>query len=313
MHMRSCTLAVDGTAIAQTATANSGGVWTFTPTGLADGSHTIVASETDAAGNTGSASFSFTLDTTAPVVTQTVPSPATGTENPGDTITVTLNLSEVVTVAGTPTLTLNDGGTATYAGGSGTNTLTFTYTVSASDSTVSELAITAVNMPNGATVKDAAGNIADLSAAVTSFPGLMVDPPGTPVISSISPDTGVIGDGITSATVLSLAGTATADSTVSVYDGATLLGTATANGTGAWSYTTGTLTNGTHSFTATDTVSGITSEPSTALTVTVDSVAPAAPTIASFSSDSGITGDGITDVNILTVAGTAEANSIVCL
>ncbi len=302
---------VDGTPIAQTATANSGGVWTFTPTGLADGSHVIVASETDAAGTTGSASFSLTLDTTAPVVTQTVPSPATGTENPGDTITVTLNLSEVVTVAGTPTLTLNDGGTATYAGGSGTNTLTFTYTVSASDSTVSELAITAVNMPNGATVKDAAGNIADLSAAVTPFPGLMVDPPGTPVISSISPDTGVVGDGITSATILSLAGTATADSTVSVYDGATLLGTATANGTGAWSYTTGTLNNGIHSFTATDTVSGITSEPSTAMTVTVDSVAPAAPTIASFSPDSGIAGDGITNDNTLTVAGKAEANSIV--
>ena len=165
------------------------------------------------------ASFSFTLDTTAPVVTQTVPSPATGTENPGDTITVTLNLSEVVTVAGTPTLTLNDGGTATYAGGSGTNTLTFTYTVSASDSTVSELAITAVNMPNGATVKDAAGNIADLSAAVTPFPGLMVDPPGTPVISSISPDTGVIGDNITNDDAPTLTGTAEANSTVKVYDG----------------------------------------------------------------------------------------------
>ena len=58
---------VDGKSIAVTATANSSGAWTFTPTGLMDGVHTVVASETDAAGNTGSASLTFTLDTTAPV------------------------------------------------------------------------------------------------------------------------------------------------------------------------------------------------------------------------------------------------------
>ena len=93
-------------------------------------------------------------------------------------------------------------------------------------------------MPNGATVTDAAGNIANLSGAVTSFPGLTIDPPGTPVISSFSPNSGIVGDDITSATVLTLTGTAVANSTVNVYDGATLLGTATANGSGAWSFTT---------------------------------------------------------------------------
>src|SRR5205823_8077212 len=40
--------------------------WSFTPTGLADGPHTIVASQTDGIGNTGSVSLSFTLDTGAP-------------------------------------------------------------------------------------------------------------------------------------------------------------------------------------------------------------------------------------------------------
>ena len=59
---------VDGNPIAQTATANASGVWSFTPTGLADGAHTIMASDTDAAGNTGAASLAFTLDTTAPLV-----------------------------------------------------------------------------------------------------------------------------------------------------------------------------------------------------------------------------------------------------
>ena len=59
---------VDGAAIASTATANASGVWTFTPGGLADGSHTVIASETNAAGNTGSTSLTFTLDTQPPVV-----------------------------------------------------------------------------------------------------------------------------------------------------------------------------------------------------------------------------------------------------
>src|SRR5664280_2861143 len=302
---------VDGTVVAATATANASGAWTFTPIGLADGAHTIVASETDAAGTTGTVPLTFTLDTGAPTVTQTTASPSAVTENPGDTITVTLTLSEVVTVTGTPTLTLNDGGTATYAGGSGTNALTFSYTVGASDSTVSALAITAVNLPSGATINDAAGNTANLSGALTTFPGLQIDPPGTPVISSISPDSGVVGDGITSASVLTLAGTAAASSTVNVYDGATLLGTAVADASGAWSFTTGTLSNGSHSFTGTDTVSGTTSAASSALSVTVDTVAPVAPSIASFSPDSGTVGDGITNVNVLTLTGTAEANSTV--
>ena len=56
---------VDGAPMVTTVTADGAGHWTFMPSGLADGSHTIVASETDAAGNTGSASLTFTLDTTA--------------------------------------------------------------------------------------------------------------------------------------------------------------------------------------------------------------------------------------------------------
>ena len=77
--------------------------------------------------------------------------------------------------------------------------------------------------------------------------------PGVPTIASFSTDSGTVGDGITNDNTLTLTGTAVANSTVKVYDGATLLGTATANGSGAWSYTTGTLANGSHSFTATDT------------------------------------------------------------
>src|SRR6202042_3660580 len=87
------------------------------------------ASATDAAGNaanlTGAVanpSGTLQIDTTTPVISSIVESPASGDLDAGKTVTLTLNLSEAVAVAGgTPTLTLNDGGTATYTGGSGTN------------------------------------------------------------------------------------------------------------------------------------------------------------------------------------------------
>ena len=65
--------------------------------------------------------------------------------------------------------------------------------------------------------------------------------PVAPSITSFSTDSGMVGDHITNATTLTLTGTAEANSTVKVYDGATLLGSATANGSGAWSYTTAAL------------------------------------------------------------------------
>ena len=61
---------------------------------------------------------------------------------------------------------------------------------------------------------------------------------------------------------------------------------------GAWSYTTAALANGGHSLTATATdAAGNTGLASTALAVTIDTTAPVAPTIASFSTDSGVVGD----------------------
>ena len=38
------------------------GAWSYTPTGLLDGAHTLTAIQTDLAGNTGTATLSFTLD-----------------------------------------------------------------------------------------------------------------------------------------------------------------------------------------------------------------------------------------------------------
>ena len=136
--------------------------------------------------------------------------------------------------------------------------------------------------------------------------------PVVPTIASYSTDSGTVGDGITNDNTLTLTGSAEANATVKVYDGANLLGSATANGAGAWSFTTAALTNGAHSLTATATdVAGNTSAASTR------SASPSTPAprssraIASFSTDSNIVGDGITNDNTLTLTGTTEAGSVV--
>ena len=58
-------------------------------------------------------------------------------------------------------------------------------------------------------------------------------------------------------------------------------------------------------------MAGNTSAASSALSVTIDTSAPVTPAIASFSTDSGTVGDGITNDNTLTLTGSAEANATV--
>ena len=121
------------------------------------------------------------------------------------------------------------------------------------------------NATNGATISDGrgVGTITNNDAADTVAPA-------KPVIASFSTDTGIKGDGITNDHTLSLTGTAEANSMVGVYDGTKLLGTANANSSGAWSYTTGTLVDATYNFTAKATdVAGNTSVASSILAITV--------------------------------------------
>ncbi|WP_271615351.1 heparin lyase I family protein [Bradyrhizobium sp. CCBAU 51627] len=173
------------------------------------------ASIKDASGvaaNLSGAVHTFTglqIDPILPAVTQATASPATGTELVGDTITLSLAFNEAVTVTGTPTLSLNDGNTATYVGGSGTGTLTFKTTVASTDTTVSALAITGVNLPTGSSITDASGVAANLSGAMTTFTGLAIDPPpSTPSApSTTSVTTPVLTIANTSLTVAGRGGT----------------------------------------------------------------------------------------------------------
>ena len=141
------------------------------------------------------------IDTTAPAVTSVAASGSgidgggNGNLNAGHVVTLTVNLSEAVTVAGgTPTLALNNGGTATYVIGSGSNVLGFSYTVAAGQDTA-DLTVTAFN-PNGATLRDAAGNSASLAGAVTSPAGtLRIDTTAPAVTTVAASGSGIDGGG----------------------------------------------------------------------------------------------------------------------
>ena len=105
--------------------------------------------------------------------------------------------------------------------------------------------------------------------------------PSTPDMTS-GTDTGISNtDNITSNTTPVFTGTAEAGSTVTLYDGVALLGTATATTGGNWTITSSALSEGSHSVTATATdAASNTSAHSPSLAVTVDTSAPRVSSIA---------------------------------
>ena len=198
-----------------------------------------------------------TTPTVTPAVTQATASPSTGIEHAGDVITLSLAFNEAVTVTGAPTLSLNDGNVATYAGGSGTSTLTFKTTVAATDTNTSALAITGVNLPSGAAIKDASGVAANLSGAVKTFTGLQIDPILPAVTqATAAPGTGTehVGDTITLALGFNEAVTVTGTPTLSLNDG----GTATyAGGSGSNTLTFKTTVASTNTSTSALAITGV--------------------------------------------------------
>ncbi|MBU6294697.1 MAG: hypothetical protein KJS91_08425, partial [Planctomycetes bacterium] len=80
------------------------------------------------------------------------------------------------------------------------------------------------------------------------------EPRETPaaLITGFSDDTGTLGDRITSDRTITLTGTANANALVRVLNGTTAIGSVTASAQGTWSFTTASLADGSHDFTATD-------------------------------------------------------------
>ena len=121
------------------------------------------------------------VDTTPPTLgTATSASPSGTDIGAGKTVTFTIATSEPVTVTeggAAPTLQLDNNEVATYAGQTGTpvGSLTFSYTVKAGDD-VADLQATAFDaLQANTTIRDGAGNDADLSGYEAIDTGVKVD------------------------------------------------------------------------------------------------------------------------------------------
>ena len=280
--------------------ADGTGAWTFTPS-LPDGPHTIVASETDTAGNLASASLDVTLLTQAPAI-PTIQGLAPGSDSgiDGDGITNVAQPTVVGTADAGSTVVLSDGAVQV---GNAIADPWFGCVVDHHPGTLSdgEYLLTS-------TSSDAAGNASPDSAPLD----VTIDTTVTPVTEALALDTGASSsDGITSDATLVGSGDPNAFVTLTV--GTSPLATTTADRTGAWTFTPS-LPDGPHTIVAseTDTAGNLASA---SLDVTLLTQGPAIPTIQGLApgSDSGIDGDGITNVAQPTVVGTADAGSTVVL
>ncbi|MBN9560166.1 MAG: Ig-like domain repeat protein [Alphaproteobacteria bacterium] len=265
----------DGAASVGSATVGLDSKWSASVTLTAsEGLHTLTATATDAAGNVGSSNTTaYTLDTTAPLLTvnnlggptNQTSQTLTGTGEVGRTVVVT----EGAAVLGTARVQLN-----------GTWSTNVTLSSEGSHSlTVSET--------------DAANNA---TARIITYT-LDTTPPVAPVITSTGQ--------LTNNTAVMVAGTAEAGGTVTVWDGATSVGSATVDGGGNWiAAVTLTSEDGTHSLTAKETdAAGNTGIASSAVDYTLDTTPPDAPVITSLG--------GLTNQASQTMSGTGEIGGTV--
>lgn len=126
----------------------------------------------------------------------------------------------------------------------------------------------------------ATDNFGALSATVTTTHTISaaVAAPSTPDLATAS-DTGQDNtDNLTNDSTPTFTGTATPLSTVTLLIDNVISANTTANAAGAWSITLPGLNDGTWSITATATVAAVTSPPSGALLVTIDTIAPTVST-----------------------------------
>ncbi|HCW0181164.1 TPA: BapA prefix-like domain-containing protein [Citrobacter freundii] len=299
-------------------TADGTGAWSFTPgTALGNGNHTLTATATDAAGNVSptSAGFNIVVDTVAPLAPTIIQAfddvlPGTGTLSNGAYTNDTRPVLNGSAEAGAR-ITIYDNGT-----------LLATVTA-AIDGSWEYLPATLSNGQHvfTAIAADAAGNVSPISGGFT----LNVDTiaPSVPLLVSVVDDVagGVFNAALSNGQLTNdarptLNGTAEAGSTVSIYDGSTLLGTALVQSNNSWSFTPTTpLANGSHTFTVTATdAAGNTSGATAGFNVVVDTTAPAQPSISNIIDDVGPNTGAIgsnqpTNDARPTLNGTTEANA----
>ncbi|MBJ7539824.1 Ig-like domain-containing protein [Marinomonas transparens] len=254
------------------ATVDSSGNWTYNATLVNGNDYQFSAKATDAVGNESDATLDFnvTADTTAPdvsidTVTDDMGS-VTGTLTSGD-ITDDTNLVLSGTVEAGSRVKVYNGETEV---GNATVDSNGNWTYSAT-------LVNGNNYQFNAKATDAAGNE---SAATSNF-SVTADMSAPDVaMTSVTDDVGSIQGALTSGsstddTTLLLSGTAEAGSTVKIYNGITVMGDATVESNGNWTYSA-TLVNGNDyqlNAKATDAV-GNESAATSYFSVTADTVAP---------------------------------------
>ncbi|MDM2835688.1 BapA/Bap/LapF family large adhesin [Citrobacter sp. Cpo091] len=303
-----------------TVTVQPDGTWTFTPTSLADGSHKFTATATDVAGNTGipSAGFTLTVDNTppaqpaAPIITDNV-APVTGVVTNGNTNDTTPTFSGTGNVGDLITVYLN-----------GTPPLQGTATVGA-DGTWSftpPAPVTPGTYQVTLTATDPAGNVSQPSTAIT----LNIDttPSAPPVIIAANDNVGdIMGDlapnAVTDDTTPTIRGTGVNGDIITLYNGGTVIGTATVAG-GTWSITPGTaLANGSYTLSATATdPAGNVSDNSNSISFTVNNTKLTLPQVTDIQDNVGVftgslTSGSVTDDTTPTISGTGTPGSTVLI
>ena len=308
----------EGETLLGSTTADSNGKWTFTTEALAEGEYTFHVTATDAAGNTSQPSNDFVLDIdfTAPGITTNLAitdnvGAVTGALKDGDT---------------------TDDNTPTFSGQAEANGMVIIYNGdkvigstkanASGDWTFTPDTLTDGDYQFTTTVTDAAGNTGEASTTMNiTIDTSIVTVTITKLVDNVGDITGDIKtNDITDDARPEIIGEGKAGSVINVYDGETLLGSTTADAEGHWSFTPASdLSEGEHSITATATdKAGNTSEPTTAFTFIVDTVAPTAPIIDSAEDNVGeiqgtLTSNSSTDDATPTLNGTAEKNSTVNL
>ena len=279
-----------GGASAVTAT-NSGGTWTASYTILAGNidatNQNVSLTVTDDAGNVTSRAdtSNATVDTQAPTVTaaRISVSGATGTGGVfkvGDTVTATWKNSasggdsNADTISGVTMNFSQFGGGAAVAATHSGGIWTATYTIvagSIDNQNNRNVSVTATDNVGNTTTVAGADNV-----TVDNQPP---SAPGAPDLAAASDSGSSDTDNLTGDTTPTLSGVdAVASSTVTIISSLVgTLGTATADGSGHWSFTPGTpLAAGTHSITATTSdAAGNVSAASSALSISIDTSPPA--------------------------------------
>jgi len=252
------------------------------------GTHTITATTTDAAHNTSTQNFTFTVqDTTAPTITVTSPDKIEATSAAGAVVTFSATASDAVD-GSSDIVTFKEGTNAVVSGATfavGTHTVTATTTDAAHNTSTKDFTFT---------VQDTTAPTVAINSTLGTNTGL------TPTIT----DGGLTRDNTVtvSGTVSDTVGVAS----VHVFDGTNDLGAATISGN-TWSFTTTALTDGLHSFSAKATDTSGNGSASGSIAAMIDATAPAAPGVA-LAIDSGSSNtDHITNVGTLAI--TSEAGS----